>query len=336
MKRNGITVAGTLLLDVFYNVDTYPSEGMLAPAESIGTSIGGTGNIILDLAKLDDDLKVNVSALIGKDETSENILSVLGKYKNISTDGIVRDGESSRTLVFNSRDTKQRTFFYVGASSDRFSIDHIDFDKIDSKIFLLEYLLLLKTVDSPDAEYGTHGARILAEAQRRGMITAIDLVSEVGSRAKSIVTAALKYTDVCCINELEASAVTGVPLSELCSEDTECATSAAHRAINILSTLGARKWIVIHKKDMAWGYDKESGRYESLESLKLPAGYVKGSTGAGDAYLSGILYGAHNGISLIDSMRLARSTAAASLSENNGTDGMRPLCEVLKLNELYG
>lgn len=336
MKRNGITVAGTLLLDVFFNIDSYPAEGMLAPAKSIGTSIGGTGNIILDLAKLDGDLKVNVSALIGKDETAQNILSVLGEHKNISTDGIVRDGESSRTMVFNSLDTKQRTFFYVGASSDLFSIDHIDLDKIDSKIFLLEYLLLLKTVDSPDPEYGTHGARILAEAKSRGMITAIDVVSEVGGRAKSIVTAALKYTDICCINELEASAVTGVSLSELCSEDKELAAAAAHRAIEILGSLGVGKWIVIHKKDIAWGYDKEKNEHVTLESLKLPACYVKGSTGAGDAYLSGILYGAHGDYSLADSMRLARATAAASLSENNGTDGMRPLCEVMKLNELYG
>ena len=338
MKRNGICVAGTLLADVFHKVPTYPGEGMLVSAESSGFSIGGTGNILLDLAKLDPALKVNAIALLGCDSTADNILSALSNYINIRTDLIKKEGETSRTLVFNSADTKQRTFFFIPESSDRFSIDHIDFDKIDSKIFLLEYLLLLKTVDSPDPEYGTHGARILAEAKRRGMITSIDVVSEAGDRAKSIVTAALKYTDVCCINELEASAVTGVPVSELCSDDEKIADKAAERAIEGLKKAGVSKWIVIHKKECAWGIDIDSATpcIEKLASLKLPAGYVKGSTGAGDAFLSGILYGVHEGYTLRDSMRLARAAAAASLSENNGTDGMRPLAEVIKLNDLYG
>ena len=335
MKKSGIAVAGTLLADVFFKIPTYPKEGMLTQAEPVGISIGGTGNIILDLARLDSKLPVLAVALLGEDDTAKEILSVLKKHENIRTDLIKKEGGSSRTLVFNSSDTRERSFFFVPESSDRFSIDHIDFDKIDSKIFLLEYLLLLKTVDSPDPEYGTHGAKILAEAKRRGMICAIDVVSEAGDRAKGIVTAALKYTDICCINELEASAVTGIPLSELCSDDEKIADTAAAAAIEELRKAGVSKWIVIHKKELAWGMDTAEGKLIKVESLRLPEGYVKGSTGAGDAFLSGILYGAHEGYSLPDAMRLARATAAASLSENNGTDGMRPLSEVKKLEELY-
>lgn len=335
IKKRGIAVAGTLLADVFYKIPTYPAEGMLTQAEPSGLSIGGTGNIILDLAKLDENLPVTAVALLGEDETALSILSALGQHKNVRRDLIKKEGGSSRTLVFNSQDTKQRTFFFIPESSDRFSIAHIDFEKIDSKIFLLEYLLLLKTVDSPDPDYGTHGAKILAEAKRRGMITSIDVVSEAGDRAKSIVTSALKYTDICCINELEASAVTGVPLSELCSDNEETADAAAQSAIEKLRSAGVSKWIVIHKKECAWGLDTAENKIEKLESLTLPKGYIKGSTGAGDAFLSGILYGAHEGYTLLDAMRLARATAAASLSENNGTDGMRPLAEVKKLEELY-
>ena len=235
MKRNGIAVAGTLLADVFYNVDTYPREGMLVGAKASGLSVGGIANAIIDLAKLDNNLPVTAVASLGEDEVAEGILSAFSGHKNIRTDLIKKEGASSRTLVFNSADTKQRTFFFIPESSDRFSIDHIDFDKIDSKIFLLEYLLLLKAVDSPDQEYGTHGARILAEAKRRGMITAIDAVSEASDRAKSIVTAALRYTDICSLNELEASAVTGTPLESLCSADKQTADTAARSAIEALS-----------------------------------------------------------------------------------------------------
>ena len=65
--RRGITVAGSLLADVFYNAPTYPKEGMLIQAKSSGISVGGTGNIILDLARLDPTLEVTVSARLGED-----------------------------------------------------------------------------------------------------------------------------------------------------------------------------------------------------------------------------------------------------------------------------
>ena len=48
---------------------------------------------------------------------------------------------------------------------------HIDWDSLEGDIFQLEYLLLTKGIDAPDDEYGTHAARILAQARRRGMKT---------------------------------------------------------------------------------------------------------------------------------------------------------------------
>ena len=69
--------------------------------------------------------------------------------------------------------------------------------------------------------------------------------------------------------------------------------------------------------------------------MNLPGGFIKGTTGAGDAYCSGILYGAYMDMSLYEAMILARATAACSLSESNGTDGMLPYSEAMNLNEEY-
>ena len=356
MERRGICVAGTLLADVFYGIPTFPQEGMLVQAKGEGLSIGGTGNIILDLAKLDSSLPVAALARLGDDEIADKIEEVLGEYASIDKSLIKRMGTSSRTLVMNSADTKQRTFFYIPAASDEFGFDDIPWDKLNSKIFLLEYLLLLKKADEHDPEYGTHAARILAEAKRRGMITSVDVVSEASDRAKTIVKAALKYTDICSVNELEASAVTGIDITNIgesfkawesennkknlarCKEEFVNSPYFApvREVFSKLCELGVSKYTVIHLRECAFGYDIERGEYYSIPSLNLPKGYVKGSTGAGDAYLSGILYGIHEGYTLPDAMKLARCTASASLSENNGTDGMRPLSEVRSLEELYG
>lgn len=330
-KKTGIVVAGSLIADIFYEIDTYPNQGFLVSVRDTSLNIGGTGNMILDLAKFDENLKVKVCAIIGSDKGGKHLEKVLAEYPNIDTTNVTVEENSSVTLVMNAADTKQRTFFFVPEASDKFGMDYINWDTVDAKIFQLEYLLLMKKVDSPDEEYGTHGARILAEAKKRGMITSIDVVSEQSDRAKNIVKAALKYTDICCINESEAEAVTGIALTK----DGELVPEKVFEAIDEIKKLGVSKWIVVHAPKFGFGLDCETGETFTVESLNLPKGYIKGSTGAGDAYCSGILYSAHEDKTLEEAMKFARASAACSLSENNGTDGMRSYEEVLLVEEKY-
>lgn len=330
--RKGITVAGSLIADIFYEIDTYPDQGFLVSVRDTSLNIGGTGNMILDLAKFDKDLTVKVCAIIGSDKGGKHLETVMSQYPNIDTQNVTVEENSSVTHVMNAADTKQRTFFFEPAASDKFGMDYINWDTIDTKIFQLEYLLLMKKVDSPDDEYGTHGARILAEAKKRGMITSVDVVSEQSDRAKNIVKAALKYTDICCINESEAEAVTGIDMTE----NGKVVAEKAFEAIEKIKELGVSKWIVIHAPKCGFGFDCETGEKFVVPSLKLPEGYIKGSTGAGDAYCSGILYGAHEDKTLGDAMKFARASAACSLSENNGTDGMRSADKVIALEAEFG
>lgn len=331
-NKKGIVVAGSLIADIFYEIDTYPNQGFLVSVRDTSLNIGGSGNMILDLAKFDPDLKVKVCAIIGDDKGGKHLQKVLASFPNIDTENVTIEENSSVTHVMNAADTKQRTFFFVPEASDKFGMDYINWDTVDAKIFQLEYLLLMKKVDSPDSEYGTHGARILAEAKKRGMITSIDVVSEQSDRAKNIVKSALKYTDICCINESEAEAVTGIEMTK----DGELIPEKVFEAIEKIRELGVSKWIVIHAPKCGFGLDCETGEKVTVPSLKLPKGYIKGSTGAGDAYCSGILYSAHEDKSLEDAMKFARASAACSLSENNGTDGMRSADKVIALEKEFG
>ena len=109
----------------------------------------------------------------------------------------------------------------------------------------------------------------------------------------------------------------------------------AEQALCELHRLGVSKWAVIHSPKHNYGYDATLDEMVCVDSLKLPQGYIKGTTGAGDAFCSGILYGAHCGDTLENSMKLAIACAACSLSESNGTDGMRSREEALSLIERY-
>lgn len=330
MEKKGITVAGSLIADVFYEVDTYPKESFLTNVRGTSLNVGGTGNIILDLAKLDKNLTVKVCAAMGDDERAEGIKEIFSKYPNIDTENMTFEGVSPTCMVMNAQDTKQRTFFFMAGATDDFDISYIDWDTINTKIFQLEYLLLLKKVDEPDSEFGTHGARILNEAKKHGMLTSIDIVSEQSERAKKVVTSALKYTDICCINELEAEMVTGVEL-----EKSGYSREKMLEAMRKIKALGVSKWVVIHAKDFGYGYDCQTDELYYSPSLDVPREYIKGKTGAGDAYCSGILYAAHEDKTLPEALNIARCCSAASLSENNGTDGMRPFEEIMKLEKEY-
>ena len=331
MERHGICVAGSLILDRFHAIESYPDEGFLSTVKGTEFHIGGSGNLILDLAKLDSSLPVKVCALAGEDESGDVLLDVLSRYKSIDVADIKRAGETSVTLVMNAADTKQRTFFFIPGASNVFDITCIPWERIGSRIFHLEYLLLMQRVDAADPEFGTHGARILKAAKDRGMMTSFDMVSEKSERVRDTVRPALAYTDICCINEAEAEAVTGISLGEggVLSE------ARAKDALKVLASLGVGHWAVIHSPVESYGYDVKADRFVAVRSLALPTGYIKGTTGAGDAFCSGILYGAHGGTDLEAAMRLAVAAAACSLSESNGTDGMRSYREVMALYERY-
>ncbi len=326
-NTKGIAVAGTLIADTFYKVDTYPKQGNLTNIRGTVSYIGGTGNMLIDLAKLDPSLPLKVSGIVGKDDSGTMMKCELEKYPNINTRNLTIEGDSSVTLVMDAQDTKQRTFFHNPAANNLFEEKYINWDIIDADIFQLEYLLLMEKVDSPDPDFGTHAAKILHKARNRGMKTSIDVVSEQSDRAVKIVSAALKYTDYCTINEVEAEAVTGVSLTADETLDDE----KVKEALLKLHNLGVTTWAVIHSPQCGYGYDCEKDEFVKVPSLKLPRGYIKGSNGAGDAYCSGILYGAYKGMSLKDAMILGTGCAACSLSETNGTDGMRSLEKVLEL-----
>lgn len=330
-EKRGIAVAGSLIADTFYKIDTYPKSGTLANVWDRTMHIGGTGNLIQDLARLDAKLTVKVSAIVGDDDNGKMIRERLSKYANIDLGNLTVEGESAQTLVMNAQDTKERTFFTIPGANDVFEEKYIDWDHIDAKIFQMEYILLMGKVDGPDAEFGTHGARILHEAKQRGMKTSIDIVSSKNEHAKDIISCALKYTDYCSINETEVELATGItvaPDGEFCEEKVK-------EAMLDLKEKGISEWIVIHSPKCSYGYDCKTDQFLRVPSLKLPDGYIKGTNGAGDAYCSGILYGAYQNYSLEQSMRLATACAACSLSELNGTDGLRPVEQVWELEKQF-
>ena len=332
--RKGICVAGNLIVDITYPIERWPRQSELTTiTDGITRSVGGAVcNVITDLAKLDETLPLSALGVIGEDAEGEFILEQLGRHENIDLSLLGRKGTTSFTAVMSDNRTKARTFFQYRGANALFDESFIDWDRIDAEILHVGYILLLDALDQADGEYGTKMARLLAEAQSRGIRTSIDVVTESGDRFRTLVPPALRYTDYCVINELEAQQITGVLLRD---EEEKLYPEHMEEALRKMKELGVSTWAVIHCPEGGYGLD-EKNHFLTVRSLKLPEGYIKGTVGAGDAFCAGVLYGAEKGWGLAESVRLGTCAAAASLSEAGATEGMRPAAEVLKLAKVYG
>ncbi len=325
----GICVAGNMIVDILYSTNGWPEQGKLVHIlGDVSRSTGGAVcNTIIDLAKLAPSMPLYAMGRVGADAEGDLILEKLGAHPNIDTSRVLRDGTSAFTLVLNDVLTNERTFFTCLGANGRFCEDDIDWDRLDCGILHIGYILLLSALDQEDAEFGSRMARLLCHAQRRGIKTSIDVVSEASDRFRRLVPPALKYADYCVINEIEAGETVGIPLRD---ENDRLIVENIPSALRRMKELGVSTWAVIHSPEGGYGMD-ERGNYVSIDSLRLPDGYIRGSVGAGDAFCAGVLCAAERGESLREAIELGIGSAAASLSEASATDGMRSEAEVRAL-----
>lgn len=329
MNKKGIAVAGNMIVDMLYPVYGLPKPGELTTitADVTRATGGALCNAIMDLAALDPALPLTALGRIGDDAAGDFILEKMRRFANISLAQVKRAGVTSFTLVMADEITTQRTFYQCRGANAAFCEQDIDWDALSCDMLHIGYILLLDALDEEDAQYGTKMARLLHTAQQHGIKTSIDVVSEAGERFQRLVSPALRYTDYCVINELEASATTGV---ELRTPDGRLLPERMPEALKKMKALGVSTWAVIHCPEGGYGLD-EAGSFVEVPSLKLPAGYIKGTVGAGDAFCAGVLYAAWKGEDLRSAIELGTGSAACSLSQPGATEGMRREAEVKRL-----
>lgn len=331
--KKAICCAGNMIVDITYPIETWPNQNELTHiTEGIQSTSGGSVcNTITDLARLDPQLPLMASGFAGHDTEGDFLMREMEKYPNIDLSMVKRDGRTSFTAVMSNNQTKERTFFQHAGANAYYCEDHIDWDNLDVDIFHIGYILLLPALDREDPVYGTKMAKLLHRVQQMGIKTSIDVVSESGDRFARLVTPALKYTDYCIINELEAQQTTGVILRDA---DGKLHPENMKDALQKLRRLGVSTWAVIHCPEMGCGLD-EKGDFFMQPSLKLPKGYIKGTVGAGDAFCAGILYAAQKEMGMAQALKLGACTAAASLSEVGASDGVQTVQQVLALYDQY-
>lgn len=304
-KKNGIAVAGSVIVDKINEISAYPGIGELTQIRGIQNAVGGcVPNVALDLKKIAPQLKISAIGKIGSDPEGRFVTDVL-RDGGVLTSGLkVMEGEKTSFTDVMSVLGGQRTFFTYSGASAEFGVDDIDFEALDAKLLHLGYFLLLQKVDDGD------GVRILRKALDNGIETSIDLVSENSDRY-GLVAPCLPYTDYLIINEIEAGKLTGM---EPVNENLEQVASK-------LKQMGVRKKVIIHKPDCSVCFS-DAG-FSCLGSYVLPDGYIQGTTGAGDAFCAGALIGIYNGWTDMEIMEFASACAVMALGSADATSGMK-------------
>ncbi len=333
IKRNGILAGGNWIVDQVKTVDVFPQRETLA--NILTQSQGGGGspyNLVVNLAKLGAKIPLEAVGLVGKDALGKYILDDLKQHKidarQIQT---ITKAPTSYTDVMTEVDTGRRTFFHCRGANALWNGKGLDFKKSKAKIFHLGYLLLLDAIDESDKKYGTRGAALCAAAQKAGLKTSIDCVSEDSDRFAEIVSPILPHTDYCIVNELEAGKTTGFTIRR---ENGTLDTVALRHAAGALLQLGVKELVCVHFPE--GGFARARGGEDYWQpSLKLPQKHIQGTAGAGDAFCAGMLMGIHEGWEIQRSLFTAVCAAAANLSDSTCTGGMKKLRSVLALAKKY-
>lgn len=328
--RKGITVAGTILADIVKMIDAYPEKGMLTNISSVLRSVGGcVPNTGIDLARL-GGVPIYGMGRVGKDETGRWLIGKL-QSEGIDTAGILETAgaDTSFTDVMTVKSTGERTFFNTRGANALFSGEDI-LAAEPTEIVHIAYLLLLDSLDAPDETYGTRLAAVLAELQKRGVKTSIDVVSDTSDRFKRVVSPALKYCDYAILNELEAGFVAGVAPRD---ESGKLIKANIRKILESFCAMGVAH-VVVHCPE--GGFSLSKGGYTEVPSLLLPKGYIKGSVGAGDAFCAGMLYGLYTNMGDAAALDLAACAAAANLSAPDSIGGARSLEDTLALGKQFG
>ncbi len=332
--RSGILSGGNWIVDQVKIIDVFPQRERLANIRGQHQGTGGAPyNVLLDLALLGAPFPLAGAGLVGNDDLGRWVLADCRKHgidaRHVE---MTSKAPTSYTDVMTEPGSGCRTFFHARGANALWRGEDLNFRRSKARFFHLGYLLLLDALDQPDPAFGTKAARLLAAAQDAGMKTSLDVVSEDSDRFAKLVTPALKHVDYCILNEIEAGKTAGF---EIRKADGGLDTVALRRTAGALLQAGVREMAIIHFPEGGFARARE-GKEFWQPSLKLPAGYIGGAAGAGDAFCAGCLLGLHEGWDMRRTLLTAVCAAAASLSHPTCTAGVKSLRASLALAKKFG
>ena len=322
-SRAGILCAGTILVDVAKVIDAYPALDHLATIEQVSLSTGGPGlNMAVDLRMLGAAFPIGVLGAVGDDEHAAFVLAECARL-GINTAGVrrLRGTATSFTDAMIERDGGRRTFFHHSGANALFDASTADLETPGARILHAGAPGIHPIMDSPLPGGGNGWSALLHRAQAAGLHTNMELVSIEPARIAEVALPCLPYADSIVINELEAGALTGVDAAVPTADGPVDWPALEAMALGMIER-GVSALAVVHFP-AGCAAAAPGGRIWRQGSVRLPREQVRSTTGAGDAFAAGVIWGLHEGWPVERCLRLAVASAAACVRSPRTSDGIR-------------
>lgn len=294
-----IACVGNFVMDtVVRTVDHLPRPGQLAVVDEISVAGGGAGFATsVALARL--GATVHAVGAVGVDAEGAQIRRWLTQ-EGVATDRVASvDARTAATVCLVST-AGERTYLHAPGASRQMRVDEAIVETPDLDGVHIGAALILDGLEDEDG-----GLRLLGAARRRGVRTTLDTSWDSTGRWSRI-DPYLPLVDVFAPSLAEARAISGEATAESASE-----------------------WILAHGAEAAVIHAGDRGAYVASSSYRgwIPACQVDvvDSTGAGECFDAGLIFGLCSGWSIVESVRLACATGALATTASGAVGGMTSL-----------
>lgn len=279
-------------------IEQYPAPRVRAQTTAQWFKImpgGGAANTPSALARL--GLSISSFAKVGADLYGELICRELAKL-GVGTAGIrTSDADSTPFTFVGIHKDGERTFIHTPGANRTFSLDDLDFDAVLACDYLLYHdLWTLTALD------GKPAAKLLAEAQRRGVVTLLDEDFGYGPERESL-DAMLPFCDYVVPSLDDVRALYGGASAKEVADQL-----LAQGARAVVLKMGGNGCLVVR----------------GAERVRIPALHanVVDTTGAGDSWNAGFIAALSKGEDIVTAARIGNATSAFCIEAVGGSTGV--------------
>jgi sugar/nucleoside kinase (ribokinase family) len=304
-----VLCVGIAVADVMAKpVDDVPEWDHLSTFGHIEHHIGGCAvNTAVDLVRL--GMRAGVSARIGNDGAGAFVRSSLVDA-GVEIAGLLATPSvaTSYTFVMIGSDGRRRYLHHVGANA-HLSDGDVPLTLVGAaRVLHIGGALLMPAMD------GAPTARLLAQARELGVTTSMDTAYNPAVDSRALIEPCLPYLDIFVPSVEEAQAITGK------TEPGLMLDWFAEHEIPLLGVKLGPEGCIIRA-------DGETRHYPAYEVS------VTDSSGAGDAFMAGLLYGRLQGWDVTPTARFANATAAHCVQAIGCSAGVPDAGQVIRFLE---
>ncbi|PWT85383.1 MAG: hypothetical protein C5B58_03175 [Acidobacteria bacterium] len=303
-----ITVAGTLVADVVVGpMGVWPGSGKSADVDYIEIVPGGAvANTGMALARL--GVPVSACAAVGEDNLGRIVRDFVSGWATRNAVRVIPSTRTTASIVAIS-ENRDRSFLTAAGACDQFqfAVEELQTEiSSGSRALHIGYAMLLPGLDGDPLK------KVMQEARRLGALTSLD-VTYYDNRPWTDLLKLMPEVDVFCPSLSEARVITG--------------ESDPARAAKALVEAGVRNFVAVTNGEHGVLIEVVGEGQEFIPARPVP---VMNTTGAGDAFIAGVLAAWYRGLSWRSAAQIGSLVASVAITSRHRYETLQNLERLLE------